>query len=79
MKNVTITLEEDVARWVRVLAAKQNTSVSRLVGTMLKDKMAREDSYERAMKAFFDQEPYIDVPPEGLPRREELYDRPILR
>ena len=32
MKNVTITLDEEVARWARVMAAEQNTSVSRLVG-----------------------------------------------
>ncbi len=29
MKNVTVALEEEVARWVRVRAAEQNQSVSR--------------------------------------------------
>ena len=36
MKNVTITLKEEVARWARIKAAEKNTSVSRLVGEMLK-------------------------------------------
>ena len=37
MKNVTITVEEPVLEWVRVEAAKRNSSVSRLVGEMLAD------------------------------------------
>jgi hypothetical protein len=36
MKNVTITLEEDVAQWARIWAAKNSSSVSRVVGEMLK-------------------------------------------
>ena len=35
MKNVTITLDEKVARWARIRAAELNTSVSRLLGGML--------------------------------------------
>jgi hypothetical protein len=27
MKNVTITLDEEMARWARIMAAEQNTSV----------------------------------------------------
>ena len=38
MKNVTITLDEEVARWARILAAEHNKSVSRLVGEMLRKK-----------------------------------------
>lgn len=37
MRNVTITLDEEVARWVRIEAAKRETSVSRLVGEMLRE------------------------------------------
>jgi hypothetical protein len=48
MKNVTITMAEDVAQWARIEAAKRNTSVSRLVGEMLTEKMTLADSYERA-------------------------------
>jgi len=39
MNNVTITFDEEVARWHRVCAAKQNTSLSRLVGELLREKM----------------------------------------
>jgi hypothetical protein len=48
MKNVTITVDEAALEWARIEAAKRNTSVSRLVGEMLAEKMRRDDSYERA-------------------------------
>lgn len=50
MKNVTVTMEDGVAEWARLEAARRNTSVSRLVGEMLAEKMRRDDAYERAMR-----------------------------
>jgi hypothetical protein len=50
MKNVTITVEDSVLEWVRVEAAKRGSSVSRLVGEMLAEKMRHEDAYEQAMR-----------------------------
>ena len=37
MKNVTVTMEDGVADWARMEAARRNTSVSRLIGEMLAD------------------------------------------
>jgi hypothetical protein len=34
-----VTLEEDVARWARIEAARRDTSVSRLLGELLKERM----------------------------------------
>lgn len=80
MRNVTITLEEEVARWIRLEAAKRETSVSRLVGEMLREHMRSEDAYEVARRQFFAVEPrplrHDDSP---LPSREELHDRAGLR
>jgi hypothetical protein len=39
LKNVTITVEEDVLKWARKRAAEENTSVSRLLGEALKREM----------------------------------------
>ena len=39
LRNVTVTLEEDVAQWARIEAARRDTSVSRLLGAMLKEHM----------------------------------------
>ena len=50
MKNVTITVEDSVLEWTRVEAARRGTSVSRLVGQMLQEKMRRDDAYERALR-----------------------------
>ena len=80
MKNVTITLKPDVARWIRIKAAEREMSVSRYVGELLKDKMAEDDHYEQAMHQYFSLSPKpLGNPDEPLPKREELYDRPILR
>ena len=76
MKNVTITLDEEVARWARILAAKNNTSVSRLVGDMLRDKMFEEKSYQIAMEQYLSQPPkMLKDPVAKYPTREELYGR----
>ena len=50
MKNVTVTMEDTVADWARMEAARRNTSVSRLVGELLAEKMRHDDAYERAMR-----------------------------
>ena len=78
MKNVTITLEEDVAQWARVLAAKNNTSVSQLLGQMLKERMAQEDEYEAAMNRYMSRKLTVRSKVRH-PKREELYDRNSIR
>jgi hypothetical protein len=40
MKNVTITLDETVAQWARVEAAKAGMSLSRWIGARLKADMS---------------------------------------
>ncbi len=80
MKNVTITLDEEVARWARIMAAEQNTSVSRLVGELLREKMLEEQDYQIAMQQYLSQPPKVlKTLGEKLPSREELYDRKGLR
>ena len=80
MKNVTITLNEEVARWARIMAAEQNTSVSRLVGELLRDKMIAEQNYQIAMQQYLSR-PFsvLKNPEEKLPTRDELHDRKSLR
>lgn len=76
MKNVTITLEEDVARWARIHAAEQDTSVSRLVGELLREKMLGERKYRAAMQHYLSQAPReLKMPDTKYPTREELHER----
>jgi hypothetical protein len=42
LRNVTVTLEEDVAQWARIEAARRDTSVSRLLGAMLKERISAQ-------------------------------------
>lgn len=76
MKNVTITLDEKVASWARIRAAKLETSVSRLVGEMLKEKMIEEKTYKTSMQQYFSQSPsLIKEPGTKYPSRENLHER----
>jgi hypothetical protein len=80
MRNVTITMSEEVARWARVEAAKRGTSVSRMVGEMLRERMERELDYQRALADFESVAPRpLRETGRELPKREALHDRPGLR
>ena len=54
-----MTLEEEVARWARVEAARQDTSVSQLLGTLLEQHMAAESKYEGAMQRSLARKPFL--------------------
>lgn len=76
MKNVTITLEEEVARWARVWAAEHDTSVSRMLGETLKEKMQKEGGYARAQASYFSRQAKPLKDREATyPQRSALYDR----
>jgi hypothetical protein len=78
MKNVTVTMEEEVANWVRVEAAKRNTSVSRLLGEILAEKMRHDDAYRRAMKEWMESEP-LGTSTGPYLTREEIYGERLNR
>jgi hypothetical protein len=73
MKNVTVTMEDSVAEWARLEAARRNTSVSRLVGEMLTEKMRHDDAYERAMNEWRQRERPLFSIGGPYPKREEIY------
>lgn len=76
MKNVTITVDEEVARWARVWAAEHDTSLSRILGDELRKKMELEQNYNRAKKRFLSKTPkMLKAPETSYPSREVLYER----
>ena len=80
MKNITITLPEDLARWVRVRAAENERSVSKWIAELLEGTRRREDDYDMAMRQFLSVEPRKMEWVDGRkPSREELHDRAGLR
>lgn len=75
MANMTVTVDEEVLRWAKVWAAKQGTSVSRLVGELLRERMLQDDAYALAMEAYLSTPPRLISDSGRYPRREALYDR----
>ena len=76
MKNVTITLDEKVARWVKIRAADQNASVSYLVGELLRQRMLDDEKYLAAMEQYLSHPPRkLRKPGAKYPSREELHAR----
>lgn len=78
LRNITMTVEEDVARWARLEAARQEKSVSRLLADILKDRMEETSTYERAMRRALARKPFLRTDGRYL-SREEAHDRPGLR
>jgi hypothetical protein len=78
LRNVTITLDEEVARWARVRAAEANTSVSRLLGEELRRMMRQQQQFDRARRDFQRIESAV-ISDGAYPRREELHDRSGVR
>ena len=74
MKNVTITVEDSALEWARIEAAKRNTSVSRLVGEILAEKMRQEDAYAQAMRKAIKLESWGESDGDFL-TRDDLYER----
>lgn len=81
MKNVTISLDEKVARWARVKAAEQDKSLSRFLAELLEERM-RPEPGDRVefLQVFRSVKPVrLREPGEKLPTRDELYDRKLFR
>jgi hypothetical protein len=80
MKNVTITLDEKTAAWARVYAARHNTSVSRIVGEMLAQRMTEMRAYDEAMRRYLAKRPLrIKGAGKRYATRDELHERPGAR
>ena len=80
VKNITITVDEEVARWARLWAAEQNTSVSRLVGELLRQRMLGQEEYQLAMRRYARRKPAALKTGRGsYPKRDELHARSDLR
>ena len=77
MKNVTVSMEEGVAEWARLEAARRNTSVSRLVGELLAEKMRHNDEYERAMNDWLSRKRKYKSDGRAYVKRESLHDRSL--
>jgi hypothetical protein len=79
MKNVTITLDDELMSWARVEAARQGKSLSRFIGEAVAQKRAPDLAEQVSVLDGFLSGPGWAGVSKELPTREELYDRPALR
>jgi hypothetical protein len=49
-QNITISLEKELLKKAKILAAQKETSITRLLGEELKQLVQKEERYQRAQK-----------------------------
>ncbi len=80
LNNVTVTLDGATLAKARVKAAEGHASLSRYIGEVLRQHLGKEDEYWAAYRAWREEKPLaLKGPWKPYPKREELYDRPVLR
>ena len=76
MRNVTVSLDEETARWARIEAACHDMSVSRFVGQVLRERMTTSDDFERARQSYLSRGAApLGTRDVSLPGREEIHRR----
>ena len=84
-RNVTVSLDEDVAKWARVRAAQCDKSLSQLVADLIRRDMesdieVQRERAKRGWEQFLSIGPWhLSNPGDRYPTRDEIYDRPVLR
>jgi len=78
LRNITITLEENLARWARIEAARSDTSVSRFLAEILRERMMQKNDYEVAKRRALARKPFLKTDGRYL-SREQAHDRERLR
>jgi hypothetical protein len=79
MRNVTVTLDEETARWARIEAARREMSVSSFVRLLLRERMGGQAAYAGARERYRSRVGGPISDGSAYPRREELHDRAGLR
>ena len=76
MRNVTISLDDETARWARIEAARRDTSLSRFVGAILQEAMSQPDAYTQAHQSYLSRAAVVmGAPQQPYPARDEVHQR----
>lgn len=78
LRNVTVTLEAELARWARIEAARHEMSMSRFLALLLKKEREEKDQYAAAMKRAMGRKAFLKTDGKYL-SREEAHVRAGLR
>ena len=84
VKNITVTVNDDIYHRARVWAAQANTTVSALVRQFLEEVSAKETAHEHHQRELMDIIARIraavpDFDPNDRLSRDDLHDRDALR
>ena len=75
-QNITLSLDKELIQKGKIIAAKKNTSVSRMIADILKEITEKEERYEAARKkALQDLNKGFHMGGKINWRREDLYER----
>jgi len=76
MKNITITLPDEIGRKTRILAAEAETSVSQYLCRLVTEKIKGDGKYDAAMTRFLRRGPRpLQSAPAPYPDRDSLHER----
>jgi hypothetical protein len=79
MENVTLSLNDDVSRWAQSRATETGATLIQFLEQFLRDQAQEDEIYKAAMERYLSRSP-VRISERGeYPRREEIYDRPLLR
>lgn len=78
MRNLTISMDDKVAQWVRIEAARRDMSVSRFLAELARRQMFSEQRYRKALRSAMARKPFLKTDGRYL-SRDELHERARLR
>ena len=78
LRNITLTLDEELARWARIEAARADLSVSAFLADLLRQRMNTGQSYQAAKQRALARPSFLKTDGRYL-TREQAHDRQRLR
>jgi hypothetical protein len=79
LKNITLTLDQPTAAWLRLQAAQLGVSVSRLMGDFIHERLGETQAYSEAMRQFLSVKPFQFQSVRGAAQiRADLHERAML-
>jgi hypothetical protein len=79
MRNVTVTLDEETARWARLEAARRDMSVSSLIRHLLVEHMGGQAAFDGARARYLARGPADLSEGRSYPSRNDRHERADLR
>lgn len=83
MRNITLSVPDDIYREARIAAARNDTSISAVAAESLRafarGELAKGEDPKQVRLRLFEKAFSVTANQQGLmPKREDLYDRPVL-